>query len=235
MYYSSTISFDFHLKMQTLQFFFDWSEVWALLIPLAVLLYYKTSCYLLRPVVLYICLALILNFSQDFIREFGIKLSFTSIPGNNSFIYNTNSIIRLLLFSWFFIQLRQPLLALVQKIIPVFFVFFLVVNFSIYENYISFSSRTLACEALLLLMYCLIFYLNQIRQDQPFSYENPIFWIVTGLSIYFVIDFPIFLFYSTLSIKFKTFAIDIWYVHNIAFIILCCFFAKAFFMNQNHE
>jgi hypothetical protein len=219
---------------QILKLILNWAEVWALFIPLSVLLYKKVTSDLLKPIALYVYLALVLNFLQDYIQNFKIQLPFTANAGYNGFIYNTHSVFRLLLFSWFFIKLKQPLLVTIKKIIPAFYILFFIVNFSLFENYIFFSSRLLACETLLLLVYCLIYYLNFILHNQTFSYKNAASWIVTGLSIYVIIDFPIFLFFTTLSEKFEKFAIHIWYVQNIAYIILCCFLAKGL-MNQNHE
>ena|ERR1022692_3813517 len=212
----------------------EWGEVWALFIPLIILIVKKRTSFQLLPIVIYLLFALIINFTEDFIQKYGIKLSFTNQPGDNGFIYNTHSIVRFALFGWFFIRLKQPLYKFIQKVIPVFFIAFILVNFTVYENYFSFSSHTFAFESLLLLVYCFLFYLNYLNHSQNVSYKGSSFWVVTGLSIYVVIDFPIFLFFTTLSLKVKHFAISIWNVQNIVYIILCCFFAKAF-LNQDHE
>ena len=211
----------------------DWSEAWALLIPITVLLLNKKSRSVHKPVVLYVCIALVLNFSQNYIWQNGISFDFTSQPGDNIFIYNTHSIIRLLLFSWFFIQIKQPILSWVKKMIPVIFIVFVLINFTVFEKYTDFSSRTFSLETGLLLFLCLLYYVNILVQDQQVVYKkNPAFWITTGLSIYVVITFPIFLFYKEISAKYEYFAIHIWDLHNISYIIFCIFIAKAFHLSK---
>jgi hypothetical protein len=212
----------------------DWSEVWALFIPIIILFLTREFAKSSKPVIFYLFLAVILNFAEDYIWKNGIKFSFSTQPGDNNFIYNTHSIVIILLFSWFFICIKQPILSGVKKIIPVIYIVFVFINFSKFEKFTDFSSRTLGLEAGLLLFYCLIYYLNVLLQDQSIIYKKPEFWIITGLSIYVVVNFPIFLFYNYFALKFENFAIDIWDVHNIAYIIFCIFIAKAFLL-QKHE
>lgn len=178
---------------------------------------------------MYVCIAFVLNFAQDYIWVFGITFAFSSTPGDNIILYNTHSIIRLLLFSWFFIQLKQPILSGLKKIVPFIFVILTLVNFIFFEKYTDFSSRTLSSESGFLLFYCLLYYLNILSLDHHIVYKtSPEFWIVTGLSIYVVINFPIFLFYKNLSAKYENFATHIWDVHNITYIIFCILIAKGF-------
>ena len=67
-------------------------------------------------------------------------------------------------------------------------------------------------------------------QEEAIDYKkDPVFLMVTGISIYFVVNFPIFLFYKSLSVDFKIFAVDIWGIHNIAYILLCIFIARFFY------
>ena len=208
----------------------DWSEVWALLIPIIVLIWRKGTSIILRPIVIYIILAFVMNFAQDYIWKAGVKFSFSLEKGDNTFIYNSHSIIRLLLFSALFISIKQSILSITKKIIPVLFILFVVINFYWYEKFINFSSRTLGMEAGIELYFCLLYFLNLMQQDIPFlNKKTPEFWIIVGLSIYVVINFPIFLFYLSLSAKFQEFAIDIWSIHNILYIIFCMFIAKGFF------
>jgi hypothetical protein len=42
---------------KTFRFILDWSEVWALLIPLAILLFYRNKTAYLKPVRIYIIVA----------------------------------------------------------------------------------------------------------------------------------------------------------------------------------
>ena len=207
----------------------DWSEGWALLIPISILLWRRKWPSTLSPIVMYVLVALILNFAQDYIWKARITFSFSSKPGDNNFIYNLHSIARLLLFSWFFIKMNHPGLLFIKKIIPVLFVLFVLANFTWNEKFKNFSSITIGLESGLELFYCLLYYLRVMHEDHPFTVKTPEFWVVTGISMYVVVNFPIFLFYEAVSKKFEDFAIDIWILHNILYVILCCFIARAFY------
>ena len=111
----------------------DWSEVWALLIPLTALLLWGKGDSKQKPVVVYLCIAFILNFLQDYIWKEAVQFSFSSQPGDNLFLYNINSVLRLLLFSYFFIQLKQPLFTVLKRTIPFLFSFFVIINFILFE------------------------------------------------------------------------------------------------------
>jgi hypothetical protein len=95
------------------------------------------------------------------------------------------------------------------------------------------SSRLLSTEAAFLLFYCLQYYLYKLLDDDPETIRQADFWVVTGLTVYVSISFFIFLFQNTLVKQLQPFAITIWKVHDIAYIILCIFLAKAFATTKN--
>ena len=154
----------------------------------------------------------------------------------NNYIYNIHSIFRFICFSSFFIYLKQPFLVNLKKWIPVFSILFVVINFLFFENFFrpnSFSSRLFAVEAGLLLFYCLQYYLYHLSEDKVFKRGGD-FWIVTGLSIYVIFNFPYFLLYTTLVEHHLFIAMNFWNFHNITYIILCIFIAKAFYAERNN-
>ena len=218
-----------------LQEIIDWSEVWALLIPLAVLLWIKKIPASAKPIAIYVWVALALNFLQDYFWKNRLLFSFSSTPGDNIIFYNSHSIIRFLLFSWFFICIKQPFLYKVKKILPAVFIIATMINFIFFERFTVFSSRILGIEAGGILFYCLLYYVNQQLQEDTITYKrDETFWLVTGISIYMVVCFPLFLFYNSLSVKFQDFAIGIWDLHNVAYLLLCIFIARYFYA-VNHQ
>ena len=194
------------------------------------LLFCKRQSVVYKPVVFYLCIGLLINLCIDVVWKYR-----TLIPqdlNSNNFLYNLHSIVRFFSFSLFFIRLNQPFLVLLKKIILIAFTIFLVLNFIFFEdffNYFQFSSRLLSIEAFCLLFYCLQYYLLKIREDIDLKIFTADFWIVTGLGIYVAINFFIFLLYNELTIRLQSFAIDLWNVHNISFIIFCCFLAKGLY------
>ncbi|MEJ7911997.1 MAG: hypothetical protein WKF70_02495, partial [Chitinophagaceae bacterium] len=180
---------------RSLQLLLDWSEVWSLTIPLGILLSKPRQPYYLRPVIVYLCIALPLNLFGNFIADFKAHLP-PSLQSNNA-LYNIHSIIRLLCFSWFFTLLKQPFYHTIKKALPIISITFILINFIFVEAFFfhdHLSGNLLSAEAFVLLIYCMLYYLSQLEQeDDQFSYKSH-FWVATGLCIYVVVNFFVFLF-----------------------------------------
>lgn len=219
-----------------LQEILDWSEVWALLIPLIVLLLKPKQPRYLKPVIIYLLLALVIDLFIDFGWKYKSFVPQWMYP--NNYLYNIHSIIRFICFSWFFILLDQPYIKKFKKIIPILSILFFLINFLFIEDFFraeSFSSRLLAVESGLLLFFCLQYYLYKLQEDEPAKKKPADYWIVTGLSIYVVFNFFYFLLYTTLiENNFREFIIVMWNYHNLSFIILCIFIARAFYADGDH-
>ncbi|KIA91782.1 hypothetical protein OC25_20460 [Pedobacter kyungheensis] len=211
------------------QLVLDWSEVWALFIPITILMV-KQQPAKLKLVVAYVWAALIINLAIDLVWKFRMLLP--PAYNSNNFLYNLHSAVRFYLFSAFFIHLQQPFWVRVKKIMPVCFTLFMIINFTFFENffdYWKFSSRLLSIEAALLLFYVLQYYLFKINDNIGTKITDNVFWVVTGLGIFVALNFFIFLLYNELTLRFQRFAISLWSVHNISYIILNLFLAKGFY------
>jgi hypothetical protein len=208
----------------------DWSEIWALMIPLGILLFHRQQPAGLKPVIIYLWLAFFINLVIDIIM--GINLYVKDADLSNNPLYNLHSIVRFTCFSVYFLKLPQASFTKFKKLIASFFLVFLIINFTFFENffnYNAFSGNLLATEAYLLLVYCMLFYLSELKDDSKNLFDRPDFWVVTGLSIYVVTNFFVFLFYLPMIYVDGDLAMNIWNVHNIAFIIFCLFITKAFY------
>lgn len=209
----------------------EYSEIWGLLITLTFIILYRVRYAYLRPVATYVALALLVNIAIVGIY-FINQPYYPEYKYSNNFLYNIHSLVRFYCFTSFFILLRQPFLKRMKWMAIVFFTLFFIVNFLFYEDFLnfkSFSGRLLSAEAGLLLLFCLQYYFFILRDETDTGTRPPSFWVVTGLSIYVVVNFPIFLFYQSMLKQFEDFAIGIWDVHNISYIIFCIFLARAFY------
>lgn len=214
----------------------DWSEVWAPMIPLLVLLFHRRQPVYLKPVIIYLWLAWLLNIIIDFIWILKKYLPYW-LQSNNPF-YNIHSIIRFICFSIFFIRLPQTSFVRFRKMLAIFSVIFIIINFSLFEHFLNpehLSGNLLSAEAYLLLAYCMQYYLAELRDDGDDLASGPYFWVVTGLSIYVVVNFFVFLFYVPMDSTNGKLADNMWDVHNIAFIIFCVFITKAFYGAPRHQ
>jgi hypothetical protein len=184
----------------------------------------------MRPVALYLLLALVLNVIIDTIMYLNTLKE--GIRFSNNPIYNIHSVVRFALFSYFFLLNNiSPSRQLVKWLIALFFAGALV-NFTFYEkffNFQSFSDKMFTAESFILLALCMMYYLAVMRNEKASISERADFWVVTGLAIYNTVNFFVFLFYQVMLAQDTQLALRMWNVHNIAYIILCIFIAKALY------
>lgn len=222
----------------------DWSEAWAPLITLFILWKQKKQSIFFRPVVIYLCLAFFLLLFADiyvYIKDtpFFIKHLKPWIRGNNV-LYNLHAVVLFVCFSYFFLSFKKDVYFILRATLPVIFLVLVIVNFSIIreENFFKqgmLSGNLLTVGAYLLLIYCLQFYLSELRNDVEVISSGPAFWIVTGLSVYVVVNFFVFLFYVPLTKQEDQISAKMWNVHNVAYIIFCIFISKAFYEPVRHQ
>ncbi len=213
------------------------SEVCALFIPLAIFLFYKINRRPVKEIILYLWISLFLNtiiVVLTFLPDYFDTKKFPFLLQNNTIEYNILSVVRVTLFTLYFIRNGQDMLKLQMKIILGFFLVFVLINFSFLESPVTmFSSRLFTAESVVLLFFCIFYYLNSINQEKNENLKKqPVFWIVTGLSIYEAVNFTIFLLFTYLIKNYTFFAQNIWNIHNISFIILCLFITKAFYESK---
>ena len=214
----------------------NWSEVWAPLIPLVLLLFKRNQPFFLKPVIVYLVFAVFINLAGDIIGAFPRYLP-SWLQSNNP-LYNVHSVIRFICFSYFFTALRQTSFIKLRYILPVVSLLIIIINFRYVENFGNpshLSGNLLAAEAYLLLIYCMQYYLAKLRDEVDDLTSGPDFWVVTSLSIYVVVNFFVFLFYVPMLNQDITLAINIWYIHNLAYIVLCVFITKAFYEPAGHQ
>jgi hypothetical protein len=217
--------------MHALEIIIEWSEVWSILIPLLVLVLINKPQPGLKPVIIYILVALCLNLFGDFIADF--KKLIPALPRSNNPIYNFHSVFRFACFSIYFNQAGKRFFPGIQNAILVIYSILFLVNFTFFENFLNplhLSGNLLSLEAFLLLASCMLYYLGILKRESPIITQNKDFWIVTGLSVFLVINFFVFLFYVPLLDENRKLANTMWNFHNIAYTTLCIFIAKAFYV-----
>lgn len=217
--------------MPMFQVILDWSEMWALLIPLITYFFYRHQPAYFKVILVYLWLALVLNSVGDLIGDF--KRHLPSWMQSNLILYAIHSISRFICFTYFFFMIRQSHFSRLRKILPFLYLLFVVANYILLEDYLDqnhLSGNLFTIEAYFLLIYCLLYYLAKLRDEVESFWDDQTFWIVTGLSIYVVINFFIFLFYVPLITENASLAEKMWSIHNVAYIILCLSITKAMYV-----
>jgi hypothetical protein len=78
------------------------------------------------------------------------------------------------------------------------------------------------------------YYLSKLRQEVHKITTGKNYWVVTGLSIYVVVNFFIFLFYVPMIKQNPFLTGRMWDIHNVAYIIFCTLIAKAFYVSNSN-
>jgi len=223
-----------------LQYILDYAEVWALFIPMGVLLFNRQQPKFMKPVIIYLWLALLLDVCIDTIMTYN-DMNLGPLISNN-YLYNLHSMMRFICFSYFFLLLDLSFYQKILRVLPFISVLFVVINFGFVkgENLFDFgklSGNLLTAEAYLLLIGCIIYYLARLKEEVPVMSGGKGFWVITGISFYVVINFFVFLFYDAAFQLYKQTKDQLvnymWNFHNIAYIILCIFLAKAFYVQNS--
>lgn len=205
----------------------NWSEVWATFVPLSIYIIKRPRGKYLNFIAFYLFISLLTNSVIDVSWIFNLCVPI--LLKNNNFLYNINSVIRVIIFIYFF---RSIIYFFEKKffdlLLTVYLLFFLT-YFFINKNFSYLSSFLHTTESSIILILCITYFISLIKSDEVFFYFNPYLIIASGLAIYESVNFFIFLFYQYLAKSPTMFAHNIWYIFDVAFIILCLSIARAFF------
>lgn len=209
----------------------DWSEVWALFIPLAIILTYRQELVGMKTIILYVIVALILNLTATIMFVFHRDMP--SMLKNNNILYNLHSFARVAFFSMYIILLRHHRYALAYKFILACYLLFVILNFWWVDSPFYFSSRLFTAESIVLLIMCLSFFIRSMLDDSEINWlKHPSFLVCTGIALYEAINFFIFLFFYPLLEKDREFGKMTMTIHHIVFTLLCVMLALALYRSR---
>ena len=209
----------------------NWSEAWALLIPLTIILLYRPKGLGIQSLILYVTIAFVLNTIATIMVQF-----YFSMPAwlkNNNILYNIHSLIRVILFSWYLTKIRRYRFPLIQKILLGTYLVFVLVNFIFLESPLFISSRLFAAESIVLLSLCLLFFFRSMQDDSEVNWlKHPAFLVCTGICLYEATSFFIFLFFYPLVEKNPEFGDLTMSIHNVMYVILCIILALSLYKSE---
>ena len=221
-----------------LQQILDWSEVWAPVIPLAILILPKRNIKIAKMdsyIIAYLTIAILLSTMADVDWKFRSHLPASWIQSNNVF-YNIHSILRSIFFGLVFIGAASKKEKFINCFLLLVYVVFAVIDFVFIENILVFSSFIFTTEGLMLLLMSLQCIWRIFTEEGKVDYKHlSIFWIAIGVCIYEAASFFILLFYSSFLNSTSYFANHIWDIHNIFYILFCSLLVKAFIGTNGHH
>jgi hypothetical protein len=214
--------------MEVLTAIRNWSEVWSLLIPLAIIAFFKFENRTIKPIILYVVLAFIINTIATIMFVYYREMPW--FLKNNNVLYNIHSVLRVCLFGWYILSVHNESYSLLSKIISTAYIAFVLINFLFYESLWFFSSRLFSAESIVLLALCVSFFIRSIKDESNTDWiKHPTFVICAGLGFYETTNFFIFLFFYPLLESDKEFGKLTWTIHNLTFVIFCIMIALGLF------
>ena len=116
--------------MSIVQIIRDWSEVWALLIPLTIIFFCKPRGEQTKWLVFYIFIAFFLNTASTAMAQFYGQMP--SWLKNNNTLYNIHSVVRVLFLGIYIITVRPYRHPAVLKGLFLVYILFVILNFSFF-------------------------------------------------------------------------------------------------------
>jgi hypothetical protein len=223
--------------MKIFQFLRDWSEVWALLIPLIIILVYKPRGHHLGWVVCYVVAAFILNFLATFIIEcYDLVPIWLYKKGNNVF-YNLHSFVMTLFFCFYFISVRRYKKTILLKTLLILYIVFVLINFVFLEPPTKLSTRHFTTGSIVLLIMCLFYFIHSISEESQTNWlKHPSFIICSAVFLYESVTFFIYLFfypmYSKTYNKDFSFALLMMRIYQAIFIVFCILLAIGLYRSK---
>jgi hypothetical protein len=217
----------------------QWAEVWAIFIPLPIILRYKIKSKEMRPVILYVLVAIFLNTASQILTELYKAKLLVSMPRflqDNLTIYNLNTFIRVILLGWFIINTRLLKPNRIFKYILLIYIVLVVYNFISRQKPYDLSAILYVTESVLLLAFCVSFFLYSIKDESDIIWmEQTEFIICSGISLYEALNFFSFLFYDAIKEKNEAFGYMTMKIFSITYVILCILIAVALYRNKEQS
>jgi hypothetical protein len=226
--------------MKILQFLRDWSEVWALLIPLIIILIYQPKGNNLRWIVLYVISAFILNLLAIFYIEFfNLVPDWLKAKGNNIF-YNLHSFVMVIFFSSYIIAVKKFRYSIFLKALLLIYLVLVLINFGYWESPYRLSTRHFTAGSIVLLFMCLVYFFRSILEESQTNWlKHPSFIICAAVCLYQAITFFIFLFiypmYDDAYNKDLSFAFLMMRIYQAIFVVFCILLAIALYRSKKQQ
>lgn len=219
--------------MNLWQILLDWSEVWALLIPLTMIVLFHPKGKQAGWLKAYIIMGLFFNSFAIFFVEFpNLVPEWMKVRGiaNNNIFYNLHSFTRAILLSLFILSIRVIRFQHFLRALLAIYMGLVIVNFAFYESSFFLSTQLFTAESVLLLIMCLSYFFSAIQDESNTNWlRQPAFLVCAGIALYEVITFFIFLFFYPLSLKDAAFFTVTMRVYLAAFILFCLFLSWALY------
>lgn len=207
------------------------SEVLALLIPLVIIFIHRPKGPGIKFIKLYVIIAFVVNLAATILYLFHYQMP--EWLQNNNILYNLHSVLRVVFFGLYIINVRTYRFLWFNKLVLAAFLLFCIYNFSQNESPFFLSSNIFSAESIALLLICISYFLGSIQDESETNWlKHPSFMICAGVIFYEAITFFIFLFFYPLYQKDLAFSLATMRIYAITFVILCILLGIALYRSR---
>jgi hypothetical protein len=146
------------------------------------------------------------------------------------------TMVEFFILSGFFVNVfNQKRMVSAVKVMGILFTILCLVNVAFFQKVTQFNTYTRSLEALLIVVYCLIYFDQESKLKQTVQWQNrPNNWFVTSNLQYFACAFFLFLFSNVIGamVKPATFS-RIWDIHTCLVMAMYLLFATGFWYERS--
>lgn len=224
--------------MNLFQFLRDWSEVWALLIPLTIIVIYKPVTGNVRFLVFYVIAAFIFNFLAILMVEYYYLVPDALMSNGNNIFYNLHSFVMVVFFSWYIINIKLHQYVVLLKVLLVVYLVFVAINFIFWKNPAMLSTSHFTAGSIVLLLMCFFYFFSSMQDESHTNWlRHPSFIICVGICLYQAITFFIFLFiYPMYDHDYNqnlSFAMFMMRLYQVIFVVFCIMLAMGLYQYRS--
>lgn len=162
-----------------------------------------------------------------------IVVSWLSIKGmNNLLLFNVFTLVELTLFGWVFhkvFESRSMKTLITVGVLAC--VAFAVINLFFLQGHSAINSYSMALESTLLTLLALLFYYKTFREEKVQRLERyPLFWLSSGVLIYFAGNLFLFLFSNYVLTESDSLGRAEWGIHSVLNITANLIYTAAFWV-----
>ena len=197
------------LLQQTYRYILDWAEFWTALIALWVYWQHPNQPGWMKPLKYYLLIsALLYLVIECFAPLYEYKSKFEAVDrhhpqwwASNTPLYSYLSMTRFPLVLWLFHSMelirKKGALICAAVYLSGLLLIELFSEDSIFNRYMI-NSMLLCLEAFIVLVLCMMYYIQLANSERVGWRKLKSFWVVTSIAIFFVINFFVYLFYRPL-------------------------------------
>ena len=225
--------------MKIPEFLIVWSEVWAFLIPLTIIIIFKPRGKNVGLLIAYVLTGFFLNFCAIFTLVYPDLVPYF-LKYNNNIFYNVHSFVMVIFLGWYIIKVRPyKYIALLKGLIALY-VIFVLINFIFFERPLIYSTRLFTVGSIVLLVLCLYYFIDLIKEESQVSLlKHPSFIISSGICLYHAVTFFIFLFlrpmFNSAYNKDPSFSDLMMKITQITFLIFCILLAIGLYQYRGSK